>query len=684
MTESKNPDQTGDGCSENESRALASADTEVHQLCEDFEDAWRKGKRVEIERFLAGSPRAFESALLQHLLTVELNFRKRDGEQPVFQEYKDRFPAHAAVVEAAFAGSQIDAEAPAVATERPVADVEIPERIGRYRVERLLGKGGFGSVVLAQDEELDRLVAVKVPHRHLIAALEDVDLYLAEARAVAKLDHPGIVPVHDVGRTDDGLCYIVSKFIEGSDLATRIKESPPPRAESARLVADVAEALHHSHLRGLVHRDIKPANILLDGSGKPYVVDFGLALKEEDFGKRAAVAGTPGYMSPEQARAEAHRVDGRADIFSLGVVLYELLTGQRPFHADRQLELLEQITTSEARPLRQRDDTIPKELERICLKALSKRMSDRYTTALDFADDLRHFLDEVPGDVKADEKTAPVPSSTVTPSDTPPPLQDVTKAGIAPPVGDSSEPINIVPKGLRSFDAEDADFFLELLPGPRDRDGLPDSIRFWKTRIEELDSEQTFSVGLIYGPSGCGKSSLVKAGLLPRLADHVTAVYVEATADDTETRLLSRLRKQCTGLREDVSSKRPLRHCDAARACRGKPKCCWCSISSSSGCTPGGTMRTPNCYRRCGNATAGEYNACCWCGTISGWRSLVSLTTSKLVSSRATTSLRSICSMRGMPAGFWWPSAVPTARFRKATVKQRTSSGSFLTRQSAG
>src|SRR5262249_51713506 len=118
---------------------------------------------------------------------------------------------------------------------------------------------------------------------------------------------------------------------------------------------------------------------------------------------------------------------------------------------------------------------------------------------------------------------------------------------VSTPTADQ-QPIKIVPKGLRSFDEHDADFFFELLPGPRDRDGLPDSIRFWKTRIEETDADQTFAVGLIYGPSGCGKSSLVKAGLLPRLADSVIAVYVEATAEETETRLPKGLRKRCPGL----------------------------------------------------------------------------------------------------------------------------------------
>jgi serine/threonine protein kinase len=424
------------------------------------------------------------------------------------------------------------------------SSVSMPAAIGRYRVLGRLGEGGFGRVYLARDDELARSVAIKVPNPERINHPDDVEQFLREARVVAALDHPHIVAVYDVGRTADGFCYIVSKFVEGSNLAERIKESRLSFRESAELVVTVAAALHHAHRRGLAHRDVKPANILIDSTGQAFVADFGLALRDEDYGTGAGLAGTPAYMSPEQARGEGHLVDGRSDIFSLGAVFYELLTGRKPFRGESVVAVLGRIKSVDPRPPRMIDDAIPRELERICLKAMAKRARERYSIAADMADDLRHFLDAEAAaapSVAAAPPAGPTPSSTQQSAPTP-------ATPVQPPSDSEKTVVKVVPKGLRSFDQHDAHFFLELLPGPRDRDGLPESLRFWKTRIEATDPDQTFRVALIYGPSGCGKSSLVKAGLLPRLAKAILPVHIEATADQTEARLVRGLRKVCPDL----------------------------------------------------------------------------------------------------------------------------------------
>ena len=267
---------------------------------------------------------------------------------------------------------------------------EPPAAFGRYQVRHALGSGGYGTVYLGHDSDLDRPVAIKV----LSAGYAPLgEQSLQEARRLAKLRHPGIVTIHDVGM-QNGQVFIISDYLDGLDLSRWLRDNRPTWPEAARIAAALADALAHAHARLIVHRDVKPANIILTADRVPVLVDFGLALDEAGAGggQKGFISGTPWYMSPEQAAGAAHRIDGRTDIYSLGVVLYELLTGRVPFSSTNPLEVLRQLRDDEPQPPRQLVRDIPPELERACLKALAKRQQDRYTTAADFADDLRRVV----------------------------------------------------------------------------------------------------------------------------------------------------------------------------------------------------------------------------------------------------------------------------------------------------
>jgi serine/threonine-protein kinase len=386
----------------------------LDQVLKEQRQRWRQGERVLVESYRDAQPAlCAERDVLLDLIYNEILLREEDGEQPRLEEYRQRFPQFAEELALQFeVDGALDAILPADASDRatvreaaPLAaedSVDPLPSLPGYEILQVLGRGGMGVVYKARQISLNRVVALKMILGGAYAGRHVLARFRIEAETVARLQHPHIVQVYEIG-AHDGRPFMALEFVDGS-LAKRLGGTPRPARQAAQWLETLARAVQYAHQQGIVHRDLKPANVLLSRDGVLKITDFGMAKFVQvvaQSGERAAtsgqtqtgaILGTPSYMAPEQAEGKRHQIGPSTDVYGLGAILYELLTGRPPFSASSTQETLDQVRLQEPVPPSRWQPKLPRDLETICLHCLQKEPSQRYADAGGLADDLTAFL----------------------------------------------------------------------------------------------------------------------------------------------------------------------------------------------------------------------------------------------------------------------------------------------------
>ena len=376
----------------------------VDMLLADQRLRWSQGQRVTVEAYLEHYPQLRgDPAALRTLLAGEIALRREQGDGFELDEFCRRFPDLSPWLKEQFASSHGSTSRDSTSPDGDKGEDRPWPAVPGFQILAEIGLGGMGIVYRAHQSRLNRIVALKMLLGGPAASQRAIARFRAEAAAIAHLQHPNIVQIFDIIE-HEGQLLLSLEYVPGGNLAKRIAGKPQPSKQAAEVVRQLAVAMKFAHERGIVHRDLKPSNILLTDDGVPKITDFGLAKRldtDTSTTKTGTVLGTPDYMAPEQAEGRVREIGPATDIYALGAILYEMLTGQAPFRDEAVVRVLDAVRFKKPRLPRELVPETPTDLEQICLKCLEKSPSQRYASAGDLADDLARFLNGEPVGARA-------------------------------------------------------------------------------------------------------------------------------------------------------------------------------------------------------------------------------------------------------------------------------------------